>query len=53
MNVDIEEIFIFKNNKLSIIQDYAEKKCFLVNQKNVDLATNSDNHRSASSAFKN
>ena len=53
MNANVEEIFIFKNSKLSIIQNYAEEECFLVNQKNVDLAANSDIQRSISSAFKN
>ena len=53
MNVNIEEIFIFKNSKLNIIQNYAEKEYFLAIQKNVDLAINFDNHRFVSSVFRN
>ena len=53
MNVNTENVFIFKNSKLDIIQKYEKKDCFLVNQKNIDLATNFDNYRSISSASKN
>ena len=53
MNASTKEVFIFKNSKLSVIQDYAEEECFFASQKNADLAANSDIHRSTSSAFKN
>ena len=53
MNVNIENLFIFKNNKFDIIQKYEKKNNFLVNFKNIDLTTKSDNHRSVSSASKN
>ena len=53
MNVSIENVFIFKNNKLDIIQEYEKENCFLVNQENVDLTANFDSYRSTSFASRN
>ena len=45
-NANHEKIFILKNNRIDVIQNYEKKKCYFVAIENVHFAVNSDNHKS-------
>ena len=47
-NVNFEDVFLLKFNKLDIIQDYEEKNCFFANSKKIVLTINFDCHKSTS-----
>ena len=46
INTNTENVYLFKNNKLNIFQNY-KKKCYLTNAENVFLTINSGNHQPA------
>ena len=45
-NTNFENVFIFKNNRLKIVQEYEKKDCYLINSKYVNLIVNA--HKSIS-----
>ena len=47
-NANSKNVFILKFSKLSIVQNYEKKDCFLINSKNTVLTTNFDCHKSIS-----
>ena len=47
MNANIENVYLFKNNKLKIIQNYEKKVCYLTNAENDFLIFDSGNHKPA------
>ena len=47
-NIINSTIYIFKNNKINVIQEY-EKKCYLIREKNVHFAINFEFHKSTQS----
>ena len=47
-NVNIENVFLFKNNHIDIIHEYKEKNCFVLESKETSFAVNFDNHKSIS-----
>lgn len=53
LNATAEDVYIPKNSKLGIIQDYEEEGCFLASPKDAGLAANSGSHTPAPPAPKN
>ena len=45
-NINFENVYIFKNTRLSLVQEYEKKECYLANSKYAHLAANV--HKSAS-----
>ena len=46
-NVNSNNVYLFKNIKLKVVQKYEKEKCYFVVSKDVHLTTNFDNHKSA------
>ena len=45
-NVNFENVYLFKNNKLKVVQKYEKKNCYLIDSKKTSLTINFDNHKS-------
>ena len=45
INVNLKNIYLFKNSKLNIIQNYKKKNCYLTKAKETSLATNFDSYK--------
>ena len=46
-NISNKKVFISKNSRIDIIQNYEKKNCYLTSSKDNCLTINSDNHKSA------
>ena len=46
-NVNVKNVYLFKNCRINIIQNYVEKNCFLTNLKKISLTINFEIHKSA------
>ena len=44
-NVNHEKIFIFKNSRIDVIQNYKKKSCYFAATKNVHLVVNFDSYK--------
>ena len=47
-NINVNDIFLFKNCRINIIQKYKKKNCYLVNIEHAHLTIDFDNYKSTS-----
>ena len=46
-NSNSEAVYILKNSKIDVIQEYEKEECYLANQKDAHLTANSESHKPA------